>query len=117
MDALDDFDAPVLEFVRIGLTRDQIDNPALDIARLGIGVKPSDSRARNSSANMGAYAGRPTSCPPPKSTPRSTGIFTRGSTRSCGIAGMRKSSRRASCYRAGQRAHKGNHQDDNDGEI
>jgi hypothetical protein len=45
-DALDDFGVVVADFVRIGLTRDQVD--ALDNPRLqqGIEVKPSDSRAR-----------------------------------------------------------------------
>jgi hypothetical protein len=44
--ALRDFGAPVAGFHRIGLTREQVDNPDLDIARLGIGVKPGDSRSR-----------------------------------------------------------------------
>lgn len=44
-DAFRDFGARVLRFVRLGLTREQVDNPDLDIARLGIGVKPSDSRS------------------------------------------------------------------------
>jgi len=41
---LDNFGAPVSEMVRIALTTDQVNDPA--IAPLGIAVKPSDSRAR-----------------------------------------------------------------------
>jgi hypothetical protein len=41
---LDNFGAPVAELVRIGLTPEQVADPALD--RLAIEVKPSDSRAQ-----------------------------------------------------------------------
>jgi hypothetical protein len=44
-EALAGFGAPVSRFVRIALTTEQIHNPDLDISRLGIAVKPSDSRA------------------------------------------------------------------------
>jgi hypothetical protein len=52
-DALRDFGAPIEDFVRLGLTIDQVRNPALDIARLGIGVKPGDSRSRAFVARYG----------------------------------------------------------------
>ena len=42
--ALDDFETPIVAFERIGLDLVQVLNPDLDIARLGIGVKPGDSR-------------------------------------------------------------------------
>jgi hypothetical protein len=52
-DAMRDFDVQIAAFVRIGLTRDQvddIDNPRL---REGIEVKPSDSRAKSYIAAYG----------------------------------------------------------------
>lgn len=50
--------------VRIGLTLDQVNDPALDIAKLAIEVKPSDSRAKAFVPSTGGNAGRPMCCPP-----------------------------------------------------
>jgi hypothetical protein len=52
-DALLDFGAPIVRFERIGLDLVQALNPDLDIARLGIGVKPSDSRSTDFVRNFG----------------------------------------------------------------
>jgi hypothetical protein len=46
-ETLQDFAASVADFVRLGLTMAQVEDDDLDIARLGIGVKPSDSRSRD----------------------------------------------------------------------
>jgi hypothetical protein len=46
-DALDNFNAPVVDFVRIGLTREQVRALPNRRLRQGIEVKPSDSRARS----------------------------------------------------------------------
>jgi hypothetical protein len=43
----------VLQFVRIGLTIEQAQDPDLDLDRLAIDVKPSDSRAENFIAQYG----------------------------------------------------------------
>jgi len=54
-EALENFGAPVRKpFVRIALTTEQVANSDLDIARLGIAVKPSDSRAERYIAEYGA---------------------------------------------------------------
>jgi hypothetical protein len=44
--AMEDFNAPV-SFVRLGLTMEQVQDPALDLDRLVVDVKPSDSRSRS----------------------------------------------------------------------
>jgi hypothetical protein len=45
-DALDNFNVPFDRIERLGLNMAQITDPALDIERLAIGVKPSDSRSK-----------------------------------------------------------------------
>jgi hypothetical protein len=45
-EAMTNFGAQVLRFVRIGLTTEQVRDAALDIERLAIAVKPSDSRSK-----------------------------------------------------------------------
>jgi hypothetical protein len=51
--ALDDFGVLVAEFIRIGLTREQVDALDNPILRRGIEVKPSDSRAERYIAEYG----------------------------------------------------------------
>jgi hypothetical protein len=52
-EALDNFGVAYADYVRIGLTREQVADPVLDIERLGISVKPSDSRSRSYIAQYG----------------------------------------------------------------
>jgi hypothetical protein len=52
-EALENFGAPVTDFVRIGLTLTQVDALANPRLRQGIEVKPSDSRARSYVAEYG----------------------------------------------------------------
>ena len=68
------FRAPVARFVRLGLTMAQVRDRALDIERLGIAVKPSDSRTRAISRPTATAAGRPMFCWPPSSSGRSMRI-------------------------------------------
>jgi hypothetical protein len=53
--AMDDFGVWGCIFVRIALTADQVTDPGLDLDRLSIEVKPSDSRSK---AFIGEYGGR-----------------------------------------------------------
>ena len=51
------------DFVRIGLIREQVNDPDLNIERLSIAVKPSDSRAARYTAQYGNRCWERSVCP------------------------------------------------------
>jgi hypothetical protein len=91
-------------FVRIGLTQEQITDPALDIERLAIEVKETDSRSRSYGTTHGSRpavaspdAGRSTCCPRPPSSRRLRPRFAGGSIWVCGAGAVPRSRAPASC--------------------
>jgi hypothetical protein len=93
-EALENFGV-VYRFVRIGLTRDQVQTH--DLERLGIAVKPSDSRSSSYITQYGNRCWRLTCCQPPSSSRRSTPRSRAGPTPSCGSGATARYGAPANC--------------------
>ncbi|MGZ9086216.1 MAG: hypothetical protein ACXW3R_11895 [Rhodoplanes sp.] len=98
-EALKNFGVRVAAFVRIGLTREQVD--ALDNPRLrrGIDVKPSDSRSKSYIAQYGGRCWETDILPASVIEQALDVTSAPGSTPSCGSAATPRSSAPALCYR------------------
>jgi hypothetical protein len=96
-DALRAFGAPVDEFVRIGLTREQVDALPNAQLRQGIEVKPSDSRAENYIAEYGGRCWETDILPAATMSRPSTAKSAPASMSGCGTAEPKRSGGLAFC--------------------